>query len=77
MFGFYKSKRLDLFKQAFSASWITKQCLFTQAPKDTFFPLTDQKDKDLHDMTQGRLVGETSIICDTLAIKYETLIKEH
>ena len=77
MFGFYKSKGLNLSKQAFSACWITKQYLFAQAPKDTFFPLTDQKDKNLHDMMQGRLVGETNMICDTLAIKYETLIKEH
>ena len=47
---FYKNIGLDLFKQAFSVSGITKRYLFSQNPSNSFFLLIDRKNVDLHQL---------------------------
>ena len=64
---FYQSKGLDLFKQAFSVSRITKRYLFNQTPSDCFFSLIDKKNADLHQLMLDQLVGGPSIVFNTLA----------
>ena len=54
---FYQSKGLDLFKQSFSVSGITKRYLFSQTPSDCFFSLIDKKNSDLHQLMMDQLVG--------------------
>ena len=74
---FYQNKGLDLFKQAFSVSGITKRFLFNQTPLDCFFLLIDKKNADLHQLMLDQLVGGPSIVFKRLAIKNETFIKSH
>ena len=74
---FFQSKGLDLFKQAFSVSGITKRYLFNQTPSDCFFSLIDKKNADLHQLMMDQLVGGPSLVFKRLAIKNETFIKSH
>ena len=59
---FYKNKRLNLFKQAFSVNGITKTYLFSRTPKNTFFSLIGKKDADLHQLMRNHLVGGPSTV---------------
>ena len=74
---FFQNKVLDLFKQAFSMSGITKRFLFSQTSSDCFFSLINNKNSDLHQLLLDQLVGGPSIVFKRLAIKNETLIKCH
>ena len=75
--GFYQSKGLDLFKQAFSVSGITKRYLFNQTPFDCYFSLIAKKNADFHQLMLNQLVGGPSLVFIRLAIKNETFIKSH
>ena len=77
VWGFYQSKNLDLFKESFSVSGITKRYLFNQTPLDCFFSLIDKKNSDLHRLMLDQLVGGPSIVFKRLAVKNETFIKSH
>ena len=74
---FYKNEVLDFFKQAFPVSRITNRYLFLQTPSDCYFSLIDKKNADLHQLILDQLVGGPSIVFKRLAIKNETLIKNH
>ena len=73
----YENKGLDLFKQAFSVSGITKRFLLLQTPSNCFFSLIDKKNGNLHQLMLDQLVSEPSIVFKRLGIKNETLLKSH
>ena len=74
---FYQSKGMDLFKQAFSISGITRRYLFKQIPCGCFFLLIDKKNSDPHQLMMDQLVGGSNLVFKRLATKNETLIKTH
>ncbi|XP_071797162.1 uncharacterized protein [Asterias amurensis] len=75
MFAFYRDRNMDMFKSAISVPGLSLQYLFLTLPKDVFFSLIDEANKDLFYKIKENIVGGPSIIFHRYHEKGKTAIR--
>ena len=61
-FAFYQQRGIDMFKQGISVPGLTLLYLFNDLPEKTYFAILKEKNKDLHHIVKGYVVGGVSLI---------------
>ena len=73
----YKQQGLDIFKRAFSVSWVAKLQIMKRVEKETFFSFFPKQHADLYITMRNQINGGLSIVFKHLAIAGETKIRSH
>ncbi|XP_038067357.1 uncharacterized protein LOC119737233 [Patiria miniata] len=75
MFAFYRQRQMDMFKCAISVPGLSLHYLFLTLPKDTFFSLIDEANKDLYYKLKDNIVGGPSLVFHRYHEKGKTFIR--
>mgnify|MGYP006375582401 FL=1 len=74
---FYSTLGVDIFKQAISVPGVTLRYLFKSIPRDTYFSLFNEKQKDVHQLLRDNLTGGPSIIFHRYHEKNQTFVRNN
>ena len=61
-FAFYRDRDIDMFKDGISVPGLSLLYLFSNLPKDTFFTVFNNTNKDVHKLVKDNIVGGPAII---------------
>ena len=61
-FAFYRDRDIDMFKDGISVPGLSLLYLFSNLPKDTFFTVFNNTNKDAHKLVKDNIVGGPAII---------------
>ena len=61
-FAFYRDRDIDMFKDGISVAGLSLLYLFSNLPKDTFFTVFNNTNKDAHKLVKDNIVGGPAII---------------
>ena len=75
MFAFYRERHMDMFKCAISVPGLSLHYLFLTLPKDIFFSLIDEGNKDLYYKLKDKIVGGPSLVFHRYHEKGRTFIR--
>ncbi|XP_071793479.1 uncharacterized protein [Asterias amurensis] len=75
MFVFYRERHMDMFKSAISVPGLSLRYLFLTLPKDTYFSLIDEANKDCLYTIKRNIVGGPSIVFHRYHEKNKTCIR--
>ena len=74
--AFYKERHIDMLKDGISVPGLTMKYLFQNLPKDVYFTLYDEKNRDLHHLVKDQLCGGPSLIFHRYHEKDKTKLRE-
>ena len=72
---FYRALGLDMLKDGIGIPGLCLRYLFKTLPDDVFFSLIGSRQKDLHQLIRGQLVGGPSLVFHRLFVKGETRLR--
>ena len=76
-FAFYQQRGIYMFKQGISVSGLTLLSLLNDLPEKTNFTLFNEKNKDLHHLVKGHVVGGPSLVFHSYHEKWVTTLYQN